>query len=96
MKLLPEEAHISRLIEDVRHGRLARRGFIQRLGALGVAMPMASLLLMDAGIAQSVGTTPAPAYKPTKRGGGGLLRLLYWQGQRRLQRLLRNADALGR
>jgi len=62
-------------IEEVREGRLPRREFLSRLGALGVAAPMASLMLMDAGIAQ----TPATS-RNTKRGGGGLLRCLYWQG----------------
>ena len=38
---------------------------------------MASLLLMDAGLAQ---TALSPAYKPTRRGGGGPLRVLFWQG----------------
>jgi peptide/nickel transport system substrate-binding protein len=46
------------------------------MGTLGVAAPMASLLLLDAGIAQ----TPASSYKPSKRGGGGVLRCLFWQG----------------
>ena len=71
------ETRIHQLIERVRQGRLSRRDFIHRLGTAGVALPMASLLLMDAGIAQ---TASAPVYKPTKRGGGGPLRVLFWQG----------------
>jgi peptide/nickel transport system substrate-binding protein len=63
-------------IEAVRGGQLPRRDFIARLALLGVAAPMACLLLADAGVAQ----TPAPAYKPTRRGGGGPLRMLLWQG----------------
>ncbi len=70
------ERALRQAIEQVREGRLPRRDFIARLGALGVAAPMASLMLLDAGIAQ----TPASSYKPTKRGGGGLLRSLFWQG----------------
>jgi peptide/nickel transport system substrate-binding protein len=62
-------------IEQVRCGRLPRRAFVERLAALGVGAPLAGLMLADAGIAQT-----APAYKPTKRGGGGVLRMLYWQG----------------
>ena len=38
---------------------------------------MASMLLMHAGIAQAQTSSP---YKPTKRGGGGALKLLWWQG----------------
>ena len=66
-----------RLVEAVRGGRLARRAFIQRLAAGGLTAPMAAQLLMHAGIAQAL---PAPAYKPTRRGGGGVLKLLWWQG----------------
>lgn len=74
------ESQIRHLIERVREGRLPRRRFLWRLGAAGLAMPVASLLLMDAGIAQPA----APVYKPTRRGGGGPLRLLYWQGPTQL------------
>jgi peptide/nickel transport system substrate-binding protein len=44
---------------------------------LGLTAPMASMLLMHAGVAQAQTTMP---YKPTKRGGGGTLKLIYWQG----------------
>lgn len=70
-----QERELRHLIEDVRQGRLPRRGFIQRMVMLGLTAPMASMLLMDAGIAQ---TTTIP-YKGTKRGGGGTLKLIYWQ-----------------
>jgi peptide/nickel transport system substrate-binding protein len=43
---------------------------------------MASMMLMHEGIAQ---TAPAPVYKPTKRGGGGPLKVLFWQGATLLQ-----------
>jgi peptide/nickel transport system substrate-binding protein len=72
-----QERELRALIEQVREGRLPRRGFIQRMVALGLTAPMASMLLMHEGIAQ---TSPMiPAYKPTKRGGGGPLKLIYWQ-----------------
>ena len=76
------ERDLRALIEDVRAGSLARRGFIQRMVGLGLTAPMASMLLMHAGIAQS---QPAPVYKPTKRGGGGALKVLWWQGATLLQ-----------
>jgi peptide/nickel transport system substrate-binding protein len=44
---------------------------------VGVAVPLAAEMLAQAGIAQ---TTTPPAYSPAKRGGGGALKLLYWQG----------------
>lgn len=40
--------------------------------------PLASVLLMGTRISQTAGT--APPYKPSQRGGGGALRMLYWQG----------------
>ncbi len=71
------EQDLRLLIEEVREGTLPRRSFIQRMVHLGLTAPMASMLLMHEGIAQ----TPAPIpYKPTKRGGGGTLKLIWWQG----------------
>jgi len=77
-----EEQLLRDLIDDVRAGRLARRAFIQRLVGLGLSAPMASMLLIHAGVAQA---QSAPAYKPTKRGGGGVLKVLWWQGATLLQ-----------
>ena len=72
-----QERDLRELIEDVRSGELPRRSFIQTLVGLGLTAPMASMLLMHEGIAQTV--TPIP-YKGTKRGGGGPLKLIWWQG----------------
>ena len=77
-----QEHQLRDLIEQVRAGVLPRRGFIQRMVGLGLTAPMASMLLLDAGVAQ---TTRTPAYKPTKRGGGGALKALWWQGTTLLQ-----------
>ncbi len=71
-----QEKQLRRLIEDVREGRLPRRSFIQQMVGLGLTAPMASMMLMHEGVAQ---TAPVIPYKPTKRGGGGTLRLIYWQ-----------------
>ncbi len=70
------EAEVRSMIEEVRSGRLPRRAFIQRMAAVGVAAPMASLMLLDAGVAQP---QPTWTYKGTKRGGGGALKMIYWQ-----------------
>jgi peptide/nickel transport system substrate-binding protein len=77
-----KEAELRALIEDVRTEKLPRRSFIERLVGLGLSAPMASMLLMHAGVANS---QPAPVYKPTKRGGGGALKTLWWQGATLLQ-----------
>ena len=77
-----QEREIRDLIEEVRVGKLPRRQFIGQLVALGLTAPMASMLLMHSGIAQA---QPASTYKPTKRGGGGALKALWWQGATLLQ-----------
>jgi peptide/nickel transport system substrate-binding protein len=72
-----KERDIRDLIDHVRSGKLSRRSFIDRLVGVGLTAPMASMILMHEGLAQ----TPAPIpYKPTKRGGGGTLKLIWWQG----------------
>ena len=71
------ERELRQKIEEVRSGALPRRSFIQQMVGLGLTAPMASMLLMHEGIAQ---TTPTIPYKGTKRGGGGVLKLIWWQG----------------
>jgi peptide/nickel transport system substrate-binding protein len=65
------------LIDRVKAGGLSRRGFVLRLMAVGLTAPMATQILMASGVAMAQST---PVYKPTKRGGGGLLKMLWWQG----------------
>ena len=77
-----QESELRALIEDVRTGQLPRRRFIQQMVGVGLTAPMASMMLMHAGVAQ---TQPALVYKPTKRGGGGALKTLWWQGPTLLQ-----------
>jgi peptide/nickel transport system substrate-binding protein len=71
------EKQLRGLIESVRKGRVTRRQFVATLVGFGVAAPIAGQLLMHAGIAQA--QTPS-TYKGTKRGGGGALKTLWWQG----------------
>jgi len=71
------EHQIRRLIEQVQDGKLPRRSFIRRLAGAGLSAPMASMLLLHHGVPMAQGL---PAYKPTRRGGGGTLKLLWWQG----------------
>ena len=71
------ERDLRHLIEDVREGKVPRRNFIQQMVGLGLTAPIASMMLMHAGVAQAQTAIP---YKPTKRGGGGTLKLLWWQG----------------
>ncbi|MBS0222418.1 MAG: peptide ABC transporter substrate-binding protein [Proteobacteria bacterium] len=71
------ERELRRLIDDVKSGGLSRRGFVQKMIAVGLTAPLATQLLAFSGVAMAQN---APAYKPTKRGGGGLLKVLWWQG----------------
>ena len=70
------ESNIRHLINEVRDGKLPRRNFISQMVGLGLTAPMAGMLLMHAGVANAQTTIP---YKGTKRGGGGTLKLIYWQ-----------------
>ena len=72
-----DERQLRELIADVKAGRMSRRGFIQSMVGLGLTAPLATQMLAYSGVAQA---QPASAYKPTKRGGGGALKMLWWQG----------------
>ncbi len=65
------------LITQVKVGKLSRRAFVQRMVALGLTAPLASQMLNYCGVAQAKSDFQ---YKPTKRGGGGALKVLWWQG----------------
>ncbi len=70
------ERELRQLIAAVQAGRVSRRAFVRKMVGLGLTAPFATQLLAHAGLAQ---TTPATEYKPTKAGGGGALKLLFWQ-----------------
>ncbi len=71
------ESFLQDALARVRRGNLSRRGFVGAVTALGLPAPMALQLLTQAGLAQA---QPNFAYKPTRRGGGGTLKILSWQG----------------
>jgi peptide/nickel transport system substrate-binding protein len=71
-----EEPELRNLIAEVKTGRLSRRAFVQRMIAVGLTAPMAGMMLSQSGVAMAETAIP---YKPTKAGGGGALKLLYWQ-----------------
>jgi peptide/nickel transport system substrate-binding protein len=70
------ERDLRGLIGRVKAGGLSRRAFVQRLTAAGLTAPIAAQLLAHSGVAMA---QSRPIYKPTKRGGGGPLKMLYWQ-----------------
>jgi peptide/nickel transport system substrate-binding protein len=71
-----QEQALRTLIARVRDGRMSRRAFVRRMVALGLTAPMAGLMLSHSGVAWA---QSASTYKPTKAGGGGPLKMLYWQ-----------------
>jgi len=76
------ENEIRGLIDQVRDKGISRKQFIRHMIGAGLTVPMAAQMLLTSGLAQA---QTASAYKPTKRGGGGALKLLWWQGATLLQ-----------
>jgi peptide/nickel transport system substrate-binding protein len=72
-----QEHELRDMIGQVKAGTLSRRAFVQAMVALGLTAPLAGQMLASAGVAQA---QPKTIYKPTKRGGGGALKTLWWQG----------------
>jgi peptide/nickel transport system substrate-binding protein len=72
-----DERQLRGLIARVTAGDLTRRAFVNRMLALGLTAPMATQMLDYCGVAKAQG---AFNYKPNKRGGGGVLKVLWWQG----------------
>jgi peptide/nickel transport system substrate-binding protein len=71
------ERELRTLIARMKSGGLSRRVFINRMMAAGLTAPMATQLLALSGVAMA---QSHPVYTPTRRGGGGLLKVLWWQG----------------
>jgi peptide/nickel transport system substrate-binding protein len=71
-----DENDIRGLVAGVKQGTLSRRSFIRTLAAVGITAPIASQILLWNDVAMADATL---AYKPTKAGGGGPLKLLVWQ-----------------
>ncbi len=71
-----DEHQIRTLIDDVKIGRLSRRRFVQTMVGLGLTAPLAAQMLSASGVAAQ---PKASTFTPTKRGGGGPLRALWWQ-----------------
>ena len=70
------ERELRNLIAAVGVGRVSRRAFVYKMVGLGLTAPFASQLLSHFGVAHAA--TPGE-YEPTKAGGGGALKLLFWQ-----------------
>ena len=71
-----KEAELRDLLGAVRAGRVSRRAFVAKLVGLGLTAPFADLLLARSGLAQA---PTAAEFTPTRAGGGGPLKTLFWQ-----------------
>src|SRR5712664_1426788 len=72
-----QERQLRHMIGQVKAGILSRREFFQAMLAVGVTAPLAAQMLASAGVAQA--QTKGIMFNPTKRGGGGQLKVLWWQ-----------------
>ena len=100
------ERELRRLIGDVKKGKLSRRGFVQRMMAVGLAAPMATQLLAYSGVAMAQAAAAIQADQARRRrpaegavvAGGDLAQSAFrgrHQGSGRLALLLRAAGRLG-
>jgi peptide/nickel transport system substrate-binding protein len=74
-----DEAALRAWVDRVAHGMAERRAFLQYMLGLGLSGPFLSQLLAPYAPAQAQPSQSVAAFVPTKRGGGGRLRLLWWQ-----------------
>src|SRR5215469_11099308 len=70
------EHELRELLTGVRAGRASRRAFVRKMIGLGLTAPFATQMLAHAGLAQTAARTD---YKPNRAGGGGALKVLFWQ-----------------
>ena len=65
------------MIDEVKDGRMDRRGFVQRMLAFGLTAPMATQILAIGGVAMAQGPSALQADQARRRRA---LKLLWWQG----------------
>jgi peptide/nickel transport system substrate-binding protein len=75
-----DEHDLRTWMRRVATGEVTRRGFIRAMLGLGLSGPLIAEMLATQTSPMAQGTRVAqPTFTPTRRGGGGKLRLLYWQ-----------------
>jgi len=72
-----DERQLRQRIDEVRSGRRSRRDFLGEMAGFGLSAPFVTQLLAHGGVAMAASETD---YKPSEAGGGGVLKLLWWQG----------------
>jgi peptide/nickel transport system substrate-binding protein len=71
-----DERELRHWIQRVKAGTTTRRQFTRTMVGLGLTAPMAAQMLAASGVAQA---QQKPAFNPTRRGGGGPVKTLWWQ-----------------
>ncbi len=71
-----EERELRALVNQVKAGTMSRRRFTRMMVGLGLTAPLAAQMLASAGVARA---QTKWTFNPTKRGGGGLVKTLWWQ-----------------
>jgi peptide/nickel transport system substrate-binding protein len=74
-----DERELRGWIARVKDGTVSRRQFTRMMVGLGVTAPLAAQMLDRSGV-PAASAQARPAFTPTRRGGGGTLRVLWWQG----------------
>ena len=75
-----EEHELRAWVQRVASGRASRRQFIRTMLELGLSGPLIAEMLATYAPAAAQSTSGVQqAFTPTRRGGGGKLRLLFWQ-----------------
>jgi peptide/nickel transport system substrate-binding protein len=77
--MMLDETALREWIRRVVHGEASRRAFIRSMIRLGLSGPFVANVLAASMPAPAQAQPPASAFRPTKRGGGSKLRLLWWQ-----------------
>jgi len=75
-----DERELRGWIARIKDGTLSRREFSRMLTGLGLAAPMTAQVLAAAGIPRRASAQAKPAFTPSRRGGGGDVKVLWWQG----------------
>ena len=74
-----DEKALRELIQSVARGDTKRRDFLRTMATLGVSGVLANSLIAGYSPAMAQTKTAEDEFTPTKRGGGGELKLLWWQ-----------------
>src|SRR5262249_50271699 len=75
-----DEHELRQWIRRVKDGTVTRRDFTRMMVGAGLTAPMAAQMLASSGTGGVAQAQQKPAFTPTKRGGGGSVKTLWWQG----------------